>query len=138
MNRFASLTLAALTIALTTTVVSCNVATDVRTSPAPSVTWNAPSILTEAVRCQEDDPCWQCDSMGNRVCGPKNDAERAEAWKVWDYSNGAHRLKIDTSHKFVVKYVGRSTDYPARLTDNQSALVGKDGKWYVFEAFVTH
>lgn len=20
--------------------------------------------------CQEDEPCWDCDTMGNRVCGP--------------------------------------------------------------------
>lgn len=23
-----------------------------------------------AVTCQEDDPCWNCSTMGNKVCGP--------------------------------------------------------------------
>lgn len=22
-------------------------------------------------RCHEDDPCWDCSTMGNRVCGPR-------------------------------------------------------------------
>ena len=21
-------------------------------------------------QCQEDDPCWDCHTMGNRICGP--------------------------------------------------------------------
>jgi hypothetical protein len=23
--------------------------------------------------CQEDDPCWDCETMGNRICGPNNE-----------------------------------------------------------------
>lgn len=23
-------------------------------------------------RCYEDMPCWNCDTMGNLVCGPRN------------------------------------------------------------------
>ena len=22
------------------------------------------------VECQEDEPCWDCETMGNRICGP--------------------------------------------------------------------
>lgn len=24
----------------------------------------------EYVRCEEDMPCWDCETMGNRICGP--------------------------------------------------------------------
>lgn len=24
----------------------------------------------ERVTCQEDEPCWDCNAMGNHVCGP--------------------------------------------------------------------
>lgn len=24
----------------------------------------------ESVHCAEDDPCWDCSTMGNRICGP--------------------------------------------------------------------
>ena len=29
--------------------------------------WLETSIHT---RCEEDKPCWNCQTMGNRVCGP--------------------------------------------------------------------
>lgn len=35
--------------------------------PAPRP---APIVRTAPVRCAEDDPCWNCSTMGNRVCGP--------------------------------------------------------------------
>lgn len=24
-----------------------------------------------AERCEEDQPCWDCETMGNKVCGPQ-------------------------------------------------------------------
>jgi hypothetical protein len=24
----------------------------------------------DSVRCREDMPCWDCQTMGNRICGP--------------------------------------------------------------------
>lgn len=26
--------------------------------------------VSQAPVCQEDEPCWDCETMGNRVCGP--------------------------------------------------------------------
>jgi len=95
---------------------------DVRTSVPASIT------------CQEDEPCWDCHSLGNRICGPQTEAERAAGWAVWESGNGAHSLKVDTSRAFRVDYVGYSIDYPRALRENDLALVGKDGKWYVFRA----
>jgi hypothetical protein len=33
----------------------------------------SPGALTPAMgaECQEDDPCWDCATMGNLVCGPQ-------------------------------------------------------------------
>lgn len=33
--------------------------------PAP-----APPAVTAPAPCQEDDPCWDCSTMGNHLCGP--------------------------------------------------------------------
>lgn len=27
-------------------------------------------VPTSTTSCQEDMPCWDCTSMGNRICGP--------------------------------------------------------------------
>jgi len=28
------------------------------------------------VECNEDEPCWDCETMGNRICGPQQDLPR--------------------------------------------------------------
>ena len=42
--------------------------------------WLAPTVhVTEIgdawsqAPCQEDMPCWDCETMGNRICGVEND-----------------------------------------------------------------
>lgn len=36
--------------------------------PAPQ---RISEVVTEApALCQEDEPCWDCETMGNKVCGP--------------------------------------------------------------------
>lgn len=35
-------------------------------TPVPSATT---STVTTRDACQEDEPCWDCSTMGNRVCG---------------------------------------------------------------------
>lgn len=37
-------------------------------APTPIVQ-QAPTTTT-TVPCMEDDPCWDCATMGNRICGP--------------------------------------------------------------------
>lgn len=39
----------------------------VRTAHAGTV---PAASASPAARCQEDAPCWDCRTMGNRVCGP--------------------------------------------------------------------
>jgi hypothetical protein len=36
--------------------------------PAPTTTPAPPPAVTNP--CMEDEPCWNCDTMGNGVCGP--------------------------------------------------------------------
>lgn len=30
------------------------------------------SVTVESQRCEEDQSCWDCSTMGNRICGPIN------------------------------------------------------------------
>jgi hypothetical protein len=96
------------------------------------------TACTPAPVCQEDDPCWDCHSLGNRICGPATDADRAYAWAVWDYADGPRALKVDPSRPYRVDYVGSSLDYPRGLRPYDLPLVGKDGHWYVFRAAYTN
>jgi len=34
------------------------------TTPTP------PTTVPPVVPCEEDEPCWDCETMGNKVCGP--------------------------------------------------------------------
>ena len=54
---------------------------DVLTIPAPTPTVPAaiakvatPAPTSAPVQCEEDQPCWDCHTMGNHICGPTSDA----------------------------------------------------------------
>lgn len=72
---------------------------------------------------------------GQTITNPGNDA--ATAWNVWEYSNGAAKLKMDPARGFRVEYLGSTADYPQGLGKYELALVGKDLRWYVFAAEYT-
>jgi hypothetical protein len=59
-----SRTATALLVAFT---LACLLALALLGEEAPKVRDVAPSGLV----CYEDDPCWDCRTMGNRVCGPE-------------------------------------------------------------------
>lgn len=106
-------------------------------TPTPTLTWAAPHSLTQALACQEDDPCWDCHTMGDLVCGHPSAEDTAAGWAAWDYSRGAASLHVDPSRPFRVDFVGTALDYPRRLDADSAAIVGKDGRWYVFHAAYT-
>lgn len=55
---------------LTGSYTACVVATTT-TTVTPTTTTVAPTTTTvSAVPCQEDEPCWDCSTMGNQICGP--------------------------------------------------------------------
>ncbi len=45
------------------TVGACEVET---APPATTTTTTVPDVQT----CFEDEPCWDCETMGNKICGP--------------------------------------------------------------------
>lgn len=46
---------------------------------APIKTLELPLHTTE---CQEDEPCWDCHTMGNKICGP-------DILQAWTFGPGA-------------------------------------------------
>lgn len=81
----------------------------------------------------EDDPRWECATMGNKVCGDPEGKRKTEAWATWDQMNGWQRLKVDPSREVRVDYVGTATLSP-NVASNEVALPAQDGLWYVFRA----
>lgn len=57
------------------TIGACNDAPESDPTP-PSTTTTLPNEPTPGAPdepvavCQEDEPCWDCETMGNRICGP--------------------------------------------------------------------
>ena len=95
-----------------------------------------PALTLE--RCEEDMPCWDpadCLTIGNRVCGTADDA--GTAWKVWERENGPAKLKVDPSRPHRVDYMASTDTYPENMDTYDLALVGTDGRWYVFRATYT-
>lgn len=110
-----------------------------RAAPAPSPAIAPHSLDTLGVGtptpppCQEDEPCWNCIDMGNRICGDPDGERATPAWEAFDTQGGARKLKVDPSRPFRVDYVGYAVETP-RLTGDQLGIVGIDGIWYIFEA----
>lgn len=96
------------------------------------------STVTPAavVEVEEDDPAFDCLTMGNRYCGDPDRAHVHEAWGAWDSTDGWTRLRVPTDRSFSVDYVGWGTQSP-KLGDMEAAAPGKDGNWYVFRATFT-
>lgn len=85
----------------------------------------APTPITE------DDPRWDCATMGNGICGPT--ADTAAAWEVFDYAGGPAKLKVDPAREFRVVFLGTSDAYPP-VSPDTLVLPAKDGQWYLFRA----
>jgi hypothetical protein len=62
MNRHRLIATLAATVAISTTGAAWAI------TPGPTTTQHAGSDVPPA--CQEDQPCWDCQTMGNRICGP--------------------------------------------------------------------
>lgn len=59
-----------LTLALLLTLTGCAQANTQATQPMTQATEVAHTAPTTQPTCEEDEPCWDCHTMGNRVCGP--------------------------------------------------------------------
>lgn len=69
-----------------------------------------PSPDTATVSIEEDDPHWDCWTMGNYVCGKEalHDAALQQAWNTWDSQQGWTMLPVDPTREFVVDVMGAS------------------------------
>lgn len=46
--------------------------------PPATVATQAAVVAPVADRCEEDEPCWDCATMGNGICGTASDADEGE------------------------------------------------------------
>lgn len=97
-------------------------------APSPGIGSPTPAVTAPAI--EEDDPGWDCATMGNRICGPLTEDDRARGWDAYDFSQGYRSLKVDPSRPYRVDYVGVSAN--PKLEEHMTALIGRDFQWYVF------
>jgi hypothetical protein len=103
-----------------------------------SAPFTLPPVLAAAVTCTEDEPCWDCEEMGNLICGADalpEDLKRS-AWKAWDAAGGAEQLLVNPHAK--VTLTGYTWEDPYKqgepeLDIHQLALPD-GGRWYIFTA----
>ena len=98
--------------------------------PTPPV---APAAAP-AAGCEEDMPCWDCETMGNLICGlpdiQANTAHRAAAWDAWDRAKGWTLLRVDPSREVRVDVVGYALTRPD--TGPAEVAIHAGDRWYVF------
>ena len=92
----------------------------------------APASVTT---CAEDEPCWDCSTMGNKVCGNLTESQRAAAWDAWDAINGWSKMRSACTPEQVSKvdvsgYSAAAS--PTAVPAGQLTLPATDGSWYLF------
>lgn len=119
-----SLTIPALALALLTGGTAATALTQGVGGPTPSTV------------CEEDMDCWDCETMGNRICGlpniQANAAHRAAAWDAWDRAKGWTLLRVDPSKEVRVDVIGYALERPD--TGAGTLAIPAGGLWYVFES----
>jgi hypothetical protein len=83
----------------------------------------------------EDDPGWDCNLDGNRICGDPQGVHATEAWAAWDKTQAWKQLQVASSN-VRVEYVGTATRYPTVDEHTELAVPARDG-WYVFRGVLT-
>lgn len=122
-----SLTIPALALAIVGAGLTIGAAT-----PTGVGTPTPPPITVTSTTCQEDEPCWDCETMGNLICGTTSltPAIEAAGWEAWDFNHGWAQLRTTTTD-VRVEVIGYALTKPD-VTDGALALQGRDGVWYVF------
>jgi hypothetical protein len=90
--------------------------------------------LPPSVTVQEDDPGWDCFTMGNRICGDPGQVHAVDAWQAWDTAGGWTYLRVDPDVATRVEYIGIATLPPSVDTSAGYAAVPSPDGWYVFRA----
>lgn len=96
--------------------------------PATPATFHLPPALT--VQCEEDQPCWDCHTMGNHTCNVTTEATKDEAWAT--YATYTFKPSTDTR----VEYVRTLDAEPQHLPMTQFTLESNahKGTWHVFQS----
>jgi hypothetical protein len=105
-------------------------------TPAASVPFTLPEPFASGVRCTEDEPCWDCETMGNMICGDLTEAQRAAGWAVFDAAGGAGHLLVNPHARVTLTGYARISPYDQGapvLAVNQLALPGAE-VWFVYDA----
>lgn len=93
-----------------------------------------PPTPAPAAACLEDEPCWNCETMGNHICGTLTPPDIEDAWDLWQKMGGAAQLLVNP-HATATLTGYTFTDPYARgagmLTAQQLALHRGD-VWYIF------
>lgn len=131
--------LAVITMGLTTGAMLPDEITGVAApTPTASAPFTLPPVLAAAVQCEEDEPCWDCESMGNLICGGTEltEAQKSDAWALWESAGGAAELLVNPHAKVTVTGYTLTDPYKQGLPEldiQQLALHGGD-IWYIFTA----
>jgi hypothetical protein len=123
MSERHSLTAATLGAGIALTVIG------LMSGPPPQTVDQSPSVTV-----QEDDPGWDCLTMGNRICGDPGQVHAVEAWQAWDQAGGWRYLLTDPNVENRVEYIGWAIHSPSvDRSAGYGAVPAPDG-WYVFRA----
>lgn len=82
---------------------------------------NAETVLGDAQsieRCMEDEPCWDCNTMGNKICGPSIQALADASWEGLSMEDQNFLNSIGASDETIIAY-----------RDAQLAAAGLEGSW---------
>lgn len=88
-----------------------------------------------AVTVTEDDPGFDCLTMGNFYCGDPEGVHATEAWAAWDKTQAWKQLQVPAT-LVRVEYVGYAKRHPNVDVHTELAVPSRDG-WYVFRGVLT-
>jgi hypothetical protein len=100
-------------------------------TPDPRTTPPTPSAHATL---QEDDPGWDCATMGNRICADPAHVHATEAWEAWDKVGGWRFLQADPDVENRVDYIGTATLPPNVDRSRGYGAIPAGTGWYVFRA----
>jgi hypothetical protein len=139
-KRTLALPLAALTLIAGGLTVGAAVPSPGVGAPTPSASapFTLPPVLAAHLDCQEDEPCWNCETMGNLRCGGTElDAQdKADAWTLWESAGGAVQLLANPQAKVTLTGYTLTDPYLEGAPDLATQELALDGGdvWYIFTA----
>lgn len=109
-------------------VIACTALFAQPTQPASQPTFSLPPALT--VQCQEDQPCWDCHTMGNHTCDVTTTATAQDAWDTFE------SFDFQPTTATTVQYSRTLDNDSFVLTQTEFALESTTipGHWHIFQS----